>query len=316
MNGNSRSRVLLGFLCLALLILVGCSNTAGNNAANNGSGGNSSSAMPVGLYMGTGSFTGVSQWNSQSFATSPYMLGFITSTGNYMLLSYSAGSPNVISQIDIGTATASDGNLTSNNDQNYYVFPNYAEDAPILGNIQGSPLSATYVLNQTIYGSIDYTGTPDVLSFPLGIVGASTQPASLSALAGTYTGAFYSTWDTCGTSCAMVATSTITITSAGALSGTVACPWGDGATTNDSPRRADSTSTTSADCTVSGTVSARSDIDAYDVSVTFANGTEYNFGGDTWVGVTGTGMGYYDSANQKFMFGTVTPGNIPFAFSN
>lgn len=315
MNDNRRNPVVLVWLCLALLTLVGC-NMAGNQAGNNSSGnGTSSSAMPVGLYMGTGSFTGISQWNDQSFATSPYMLGFVTSTGSYMLLSYSTGSPNFISQIDIGTGTASDGNFTSNNDQNYYLFPNFAEDAPVLGNIQGSSLSATYVLNQSINGSISYTGTTDVLSFPLGIVGQSTQPASLSAIAGTYSGAFYSTWDTCSGDCVISATSTITITPAGALSGTVTCPF-EAAQTDDSPRRADATSP---DCTVSGTVTARSDIDAYDVSVSFANGTQYFFApGSTnqWVGVTATGMGYYDSANQKFMFGAVTAGNVPFAFSN
>ncbi|MGA2648813.1 MAG: hypothetical protein ABSF15_29360 [Candidatus Sulfotelmatobacter sp.] len=128
-----------------------------------------------------------------------------------MLLSYSTGSPNFISQIDVGTATASDANFTSNNDQNYYLFPNFGEDLPILGNIQGSALSATDVPNQSINGSISHTGTSDVLSFFLGIVGQSTQPASMSAIAGTYSGAFYSTWDTCETGCTIAATSTITL---------------------------------------------------------------------------------------------------------
>ena len=311
MNCNLRISAVLSLLLVAELMLVGC-NATKSNSNTGGSGTNNSSAMPVGMYMGTGSISGNVTVNgaTSNFSGSPYLLGFVSSTGNYMLLSYSTGSPNVISQIDVGTATASNGSLTSSDDQNYYLFPNFsADDYPDLLSYQGAALAATYVSNASITGTITYPGQDAVLSFPLGIIGASTQASSLSMVAGTYSGSFYSIGVACG-DCFTSAVSTITVTSTGALSGTVSCPFGVN-NTNDSRPAASAP----ANCAVSGTVTPRSDIDAYDVSISFVNGTTDSFPG-TWVGVTATGLGYYNSATQKFMIGTVTPGNIPFAFSN
>jgi len=311
MNRTLRISAALSLLLVTELILVGC-NATKSNSNTGGSGTNDTSTMPVGMYMGTGSISGNVTVNgaTSNFSGSPYLLGFVTSTGNYMLLSYSTGSPNVISQIDVGTATASNGSLASSDDQNYYLFPNFsADDYPDLLSYQGSTLAATYVSNASITGTITYPGQDAVLSFPLGIIGASTQASSLSAVAGTYTGSFYSIGVAASTSF-QPAASTITITPAGVLSGTVYCPFGVNNTRVSRPA-----ASTPANCAVSGTVTARSDIDAYDVSISFVNGTTDSFPG-TWVGVTATGLGYYNSTTQKFMVGTVTPGNIPFAFSN
>jgi len=311
MNHNLRISAVLCLLLAAETILVGCNATKSSGGA--GGSGSGNSTMPVGIYTGTGSISGSVTVNgaTSTFSGSPYLMGFVTSTGNYMLLSYSTGSPNYISQIDVGTATASDGSFTSSDDQNYFLFPNFsADNYPDLEAYQGSTLSATYVSNTSITGTISYPGQGGLLSFPLGIIGQSTQGSSMSAVAGAYTGSFYSIGVACG-DCFTSAASTITVTSAGAISGTVSCPFGVNNTNGSRPAAA----STPANCAVSGTVTPRSDIDAYDVSISFVNGTTDSFPG-TWVGVTATGLGYYDSATQKFMIGTVTPGNIPFAFSN
>ncbi len=307
MNHKVRISAVLCLLLATEMILVGC-----NATKSNGGGGSGNSTMPVGIYTGTGNVSGAVTVNgaTSNFSGSPYLMGFVTSTGNYMLLSYSTGSPNYISQIDVGNATASNGSFTSSSDQNYFLYPNFsADNYPDLGAYQGATLSATYVSNASITGTISYPGQGGLLSFPLGIIGQSTQGSSMSAVAGTYSGTFYSIGVACG-SCFTSAVSTITVTSAGALSGTVSCPFGVNNTRGARPA-----ASAPANCAVSGTVTPRSDIDAYDVSISFVNGTTDSFPG-TWVGVTATGLGYYNSATQKFMIGTVTAGNIPFAFSN
>ena len=312
MRSKIRKRALLIVPCLAGLLMLGCNAAQNNSTAGNTGTSSNSATMPTGIYTGTGSLTGNYTLNgaTSNFSGAPYLMAFVPSSGNYMLLSYSTGSPNFISQIDTGTASVSNGSFTASDDQDEYLFSTYGGAPPDLLNYEGASLSATYVLNESITGTITYPGQDASLSFPLGMVGQSTQPASMSTIAGNYSGAFYSNDEVPGDD-TLAATSTITITSAGALSGTVACAFGV-SQTNDSPIPNASTSTP---CTVSGTVTARSDIDAYNVSVSFANGTEGSFPA-LWVGVAATGMGYYDSANQKFMFGAVTAGNVPFAFSN
>jgi hypothetical protein len=71
----------------------------------------------------------------------------------------------------------------------------YPSGTPIYVS-QGGTLSSSFVLNangtgQSMSGSIAYAGTQNaVLSFPLGYVGGGTTPATLTAIAKTYTGVF------------------------------------------------------------------------------------------------------------------------------
>lgn len=306
MRSKIRKSGLLVVPCLAGLLMVGC-NAAQNRSTPGSSGtGSNSATMPAGIYTGNASLTG-SFSGSDVINTAPYLLGFVTSTGNYMLLSYSYNPsiPNFISQMDTGTASVSDGSFTASDDQDEYLLSSlaYASTQTVaFQDYQDAALSATYVPNQSITGTITYPGIQHgVLSFPMVMVQQSNQPASMSTIAGTYTGNFFSAQY--ATQCAPDVycedagiTSTITITSAGVLSGTV--------------------SALGASSTVSGTVSARSDIDAYNVSISFSNGAAGALPG-TWVtSGTGIGLGYYNPTTRRFMFGALTSNNTPFGFSN
>lgn len=266
-------------------------------------------AVPTGIYFGTGHFTGTQTINgsTSSFNTSPYVLGFVTSTGSYMLLSYSAGSPNVVRNIDSGSGSALNGSFTSSNNLNSDMYPS---GIPIYSN-QGGALSSTFVLKpdlsgQSINGSIAYAGTQNAsLSFPLGYVGGDTATATLTAIARTYTGAFYANINTSGYGNLPALSSTFTISTTGALAGTVACPL-----SSTSPPAG-----TQTPCTVSGTVTARSDLNAYDVSISFANGSSTGFVSG-FTGKTARGLAYYDATSGSLMLGAVAADNTTFAFSN
>jgi hypothetical protein len=280
-------------------------------AACGGGGGTPPAAttLPTGIYLGTGHFTGTQTINgfTSNFNTSPYVLGFVTSTGRYMLLSYSTGSPNVVSEVESGSGSALNGLFTSSNNLNSSMYPS---GIPIYER-QGGTLSSTFVLNasgtgQSMTGTISYAGTQTaVLSFPLGYVGGDTTPATLSAIAGTYTGAFAANINTSGFGILPALSSTFTISPAGDLAGTVACPL-----SSIGPPPPGATP-----CTVSGTITARSDLNAYDVSISFANGSSKSFIGG-FTGKTATGLGYFDSTSGSFMFGAIAPDNTTFAFSN
>lgn len=281
-------------------------------AACGGGGGSPPPAVttaPTGIYFGTGRFTGTQTINgaTSSFNTSPYVLGFVTSAGNYMLLSYSTGSPNVLHNIDSGSGSALNGSFTSSNNLNSDMYPS---GIPIY-DTQGGALSSNFVLKadqsgQSMTGSISYAGTQNAsLSFTLGYVGGDTAPATLSAITGTYSGAFYANINTSGFGNLPALSSTFTISPAGVLAGTVSCPL-----SSVSPAPGPQSP-----CTVSGTVTARSDLNAYDVSVSFANGSSTSFVGG-FTGKTATGLAYYDATSGHLMFAAVASDNTTFAFSN
>jgi hypothetical protein len=266
--------------------------------------------MPTGIYLGTAHFSGTQTINgfTSNFSTSPYVLGLVTSAGHYMLLSYSTGSPNVVSAVDSGSGGALNGSYTASNNLNASMYPS----GKSIYQPQGGALSSTFVLSangtgQSITGTISYAGTQNaVLSFPLGYVGGDTTPATLSAIAGTYSGAFDSNMNASGFGSNLPAlSSTFTISPAGVLAGTVTCQSSGTGTPPPNPTP----------CTVSGTVTARSDLNAYDVSMSFTDGS---FGRliPGFTGKTATGLGYHDSTSGNFMFGAIAPDNTAFAFSN
>jgi hypothetical protein len=296
----TRMRRILESVALASL-LTAC---GGGGPASTGT------TIPTAIYFGTGHFTGTQTVNgyTSNFNTSPYVLGFVTSTGRYMLLSYSTGSPNVLLDIDSGSGSALNGSFTSSNNLNSWMYPS----GTLIYAPQGGTLSSSFVLNanatgQSMNGSIAYAGTQNaVLSFPLGYVGGGNTPATLSAIAKTYTGAFYANINTSGYGNLPPLSSTFTISSAGVLAGTVSnCPLG-----STSPPPGPQTP-----CTVSGSITARSDLNGYDVSISFANGSSTSFV-TGFTGKTATGLGYYDSTSGKLMFGAIAPDNTTFSFSN
>lgn len=282
----------------------------------NGGGGGTSSvpssttsnAIPVGMYAGTGTFTGTETINglTSNFDKSPSLLEFVTSSGAYMLLSYNPGSPAYVSQIDEGSFVSSLGTITSHNDMAYPLWENYSSDTfPVLySGTQNATYDGTFLLNSDLNGNIVYSGSQGaVLKVPVNYVAASVTPVTLAAIAKTFTGAFYQNGSTGTNGFLSPIAGSITISSTGVLSGTVDCAFtsvGGGTTTP---------------CMVSGTVTARTDLGAYDISISFTNGTNQSFPSQ-WGGKTATGLLYYDAGNGKILFGAVAPDNTAFAFSN
>ena len=214
----------------------------------------------------------------------------------------------MVSAVDSGSGSALNGSFTASDDLHSSMYP---AGKPIYQR-QGGTLSSTFVLSangtgQSMTGTISYAGTQNaVLSFPLGYVGGDTTPATLSAIAGTYSGAFAANMNTSGYGANLPAlTSTFTI-SIGGRSG-----WHrDLPAVRIGPPPPDATP-----CTVSGTVTARSDLNAYDVSIRSPMGPTSSFISG-FTGKTATGLGYYDSTSGSFMFEAIAPDNTTFAFSN
>lgn len=310
MYSTERKARLLGISCAAIAtLLVGA-------CGGGGSGGGSTSpppdvtTIPVGIYLGTGNFSGTQTINgaTSNFNTSPYVLGFVTSTGDYMLLSYSSGSPSVVTNMDSGSGSSSNGVFSAVNNLNSWM---YLAGIPIY-QPQGGSLSAPFVLNannsgQSLNGQIIYAGTQNAaLSFPLGYVGGDTTPATSAAVATTFTGRIGANINTSGYGGNLPPlSSTFTISSSGVLSGTVTCPL---SSVNPPPPP-------QTPCTVSGTVTPRTDLNAYNVSISFANGSATSFA-TGFVGKTATGLGFYNSTSGQFIFGAIASDNTAFSFSN
>jgi hypothetical protein len=178
--------------------------------------------------------------------------------------------------------------------------------------VEGAELSATYVSNATLNGTIVYPpssgGQGDQLSFIATWMAASETAPTLADIASTYSGAFYATVNT-GENDTSVPTATLTISASGALSGTVACFGYQGL--------GPACATPACACTVSGTVAARADVDAYDVALSFANGATGTPGTGSlpggWAEKTATGMAFLGSS--KLVIGVAAPDNTAFAFS-
>lgn len=257
--------------------------------------------IPAGIYTGVG--------NQEN------MVALVFPSGNYMMLSYVAGTPPYINEIDTGTGSASDGTFTANDNQNMGLYVGYGGGADgQFKNYLDGVLSAAYVDNSSLSGTITYPEGGGVLSFldpnPLQFVAGSTlAPASLSTIAGTYGGSFYISFmppATGGTPCNYCsgATATVSISSTGVLSGTVT---GTATCPNCVSPPADGIVTDTTACTVFGMVTPRTDLNAYDFSYTFADGT----GADSCLfptdlgGVSVSGIGYLDSSTGVLMIGAL-----------
>jgi len=222
----------------------------------------------------------------------------VTTTGSYLVLSESLGTPMIVSQIDIGTGTAN-GMFTAPNNDEFGLYPDYnSNNFALLPANQNAMFAASFKTGTSLDGTITYSGlSGDVLTYMATFVTGSTMlPAALPA---TLDGTFYSTVNT-GQAISVSATSSLTI-SGTTLSGTVTCPL-----------RAVTPPPQPTPCTVEGTLTPRTDIAAFDVTLTFSNGVGNSFPG-AWTGVTASGLGYFDGTRLQL---GATSGTTAFAFSN
>lgn len=275
---------------VAVVLLLGaCTSSSGDD-----SGG---TVVPAGIYTGTGTMTGTHTVNGATspFSMSPTITTIIAPAGTYLILSSRLG---VITQVDTGTGAAN-GMFTAANNDEWEFSPDYGSNdlVPLETNVNGM-LAASFSTGKTFDATITYSGTSgDVLTTTTSFVANST--AAPPALPASVTGTFY-TIPGSGQAAGVTAKSTLTITGT-SFTGPVVCP-----------RMATMPPPNPTPCTVTGTLTARSDVDAYDVSLSFAdgNGTSFPLG---WTGMTATGLAYFDGA--KIMLG-VTSGAYAYAFAN
>lgn len=253
--------------------------------------------VPAGVYTGTGTFTGSQLINGaqSSFSTAPTITTIVEPNGMYMVLSAKLA---VISQIDVGHGGAN-GMFTAADNTEFGLYPDYdSNNFPLLPANQNGALAASFSTGKTLDATITYSGTSgDVLTTTTTFVAGST--AAPAALPATIAGTFYSTSNT-GQRINITAMSTLTITGT-SFTGPVVCPFN---ATMPPPQPTP--------CSVTGTLTPRSDLAAYDVSLSFADGTSGKFSSG-WTGVTATGLAYFDGT--KLVLG-VTSGASAFAFSN
>lgn len=253
--------------------------------------------IPAGIYTGTGTFTGSQMINGakSNFSTAPTIMTIIAPDGTYMVLSSKFA---VISQIDVGSGAAN-GMFTAANNTEYGLYPDYdSNNFPLLSNNQNGALAASFSTGKTFDATVTYSGTSgDVLTTMTTFVAGST--AAPAALPATVAGTFYSDNNT-GQRINVTAMSTLTITGT-SFTGPVVCPL---MATTPPPQPTP--------CSVTGTLTPRSDIAAYDVSLSFADGTSGKFTSG-WTGVTATGLAYVDGT--KLVLGATSNASA-FAFSN
>jgi len=275
----------------ALILLLGACTSGGGDDGGGGT------VVPVGVYTGTGTMTGTQMINgaTSSFSMSPTIMTIVVPSGTYMMLSSRLG---VITQVDTGTGTAN-GMFTAANNVEWELSPDYGSNnlVPLQMNVNGA-LAASFTTGKTLDATITYAGTSgDVLTTTTSFVANST--AAPPALPATLAGTFYTVGGS-GQSAGVTAMSTLTITGT-SFTGPVVCP-----------RRSTMPPPQPTPCTVTGTLTPRSDVDAYDVSLSFADGNGMSFPLG-WTGITATGLAYFDGA--KLVLGA-TSSDRAFAFSN
>jgi len=272
----------------ALVLLLGACTSGGDAGG---------TVVPAGVYTGTGTFTGTQLINGakSNFSTAPTITTIVVPDGMYMVLSSKLA---VISQLDIGNGSAN-GMFTAANNTEFGLYPDYdSNNFPLLTADQNGAFAATFTTGKTLDATITYAGlSGDVLTTTTTFVANST--AAPPALPATVAGTFYSNNNT-GERITLTAMSTLTITGT-SFTGPVVCPFN---ATMPPPQPTP--------CTVTGTLTPRSDLAAYDVSLSFADGTSGKFA-TGWTGMTATGLAYFDGT--KLVLGA-TSNQYAFAFSN
>lgn len=276
----------------AFVLLLGACTSGGGAGDDTGG-----TVVPAGVYTGTGTFTGTQMINgaTSSFSKAPTITTIVAANGTYLILSSQLG---VVSQVDTGTGMAN-GKFTAANNVEYELSPDYGSNniVPLQLNVNGA-LEASFSTGKSLDATITYSGTSgDVLATTTTFVASSTSaPVALPA---TLAGTFYAIGGS-AQSPRVTAMSTLTITGT-SFTGPVVCPL---MSTMPPPQPTP--------CTVTGTITPRSDVAAYDVSFSFAdgNGQKFPLG---WTNITATGLAYFDGT--KLMLGA-TSNQYAFAFSN
>lgn len=296
MNVHRASGPLAFVMLFAVLTGCGGGGSSSNSSSNSGSNAN---GVPTGIFSGT------------SGAGNDVIM-LVESSYKYWIFYNPPGVSTEMSAFDTGTATLDLTNpansfTVSAGDTDYstpYSNPHSGNalepSSTASGTVTpGYTVCMAFNAQQQISGSIingscaNYSSAT-VLSVitPTYVAGSATTIGSLSAVAGTYADNFASTLNSPSeNSAACYFAASLTIGSNGAINGTVTDCTGSGLPSSS---------------TVSGTLVARTDIDAFDVTLVFTGDTPDSMPLD---GQQYTGIAYYDPGTKRLFVAAVTANN-------
>lgn len=189
-----------------------------------------------------------------STSTNRTVNALVLDNGAYWVIYSVAGNPAIVGGAVQGSYTASGGTFTSTNGKDFNL-----EGAGIL---PVSSVAATYQSKTSFNGQLNYATSAGSVTFNATYNAGYDKPATLSAIAGSFTGVTAN-----GSSTDSVA---FTISASGAISGT-----------------------SGLGCSFSGTTVPRSGVGAFDVTVTYR-------GGACAAGTaTESGAAYFDTATNR-----------------
>jgi hypothetical protein len=224
----------ISFLASGLVVALGMTACGG------GGSGPQDTTIPDGLYAGATS-------------TDRAFTGLVLDDGTYYVLYSAQNSPNVIAGVVQGTGSAADGTFSSTN----------ARDFNLEGmGVLSAQLSASYVVKQSLTGSITYPSLNQTNTFAGTYDSDYELTPSLAAIAGTYSGDAASPGGSENT--------TLTVSTTGAISGTGA-----------------------SGCTFTGAAAPRARGNAYNASITFGGAP------CLYPGVTVSGGAYFDAGTKS-----------------
>lgn len=253
-----------------------------------GGGGSSSSssvvATPQGVYDGTGKFASGGGNNT---------IMLVESDNTYWILYTPPSVPTSMIFIEQGSATATAVTFTISSDTEYdllYDNPKNSNAIVPSGAMAGAVItgytgSLDYTYQKQIDGSILSGKTVISVIVPLYVAGSTTM-GSLSTIAGNYAGNFSSTLNSStlqGQGCAF--TTALNVGSNGKVAGTVVDCTG-----------------TPGNSTVTGTLTPRTDIDAFDVTLSFTAGA----GSEPLDGIAFDGIAYYNAKTKVLNLAALT----------
>lgn len=212
---ENKIRTALGMIAISALTACG---GGGGDGTDESAGGSVPAGTAEGLYTGT---TGIGQ----------SLTGLVLDNGNYWVLYSEENNSDVIGGVIQGSSSSSGGSFTSSDGRDF----NFEG----LG-INNMSIAGTYAAKQSIAGDINY-GRGQPTSFTATYDARYTQPASLAAIAGSYTGQSATAGEN--------EPASFTVSATGAVSGV-------GAT----------------GCRFSGTVAPRGTVAVYDLSLSFLGG--------------------------------------------
>lgn len=287
----------LSFAVSLTTLLTAC----GGGGGGYGGGGGGNPADPSGAYYGSGTYADAAGNDTLMLVKSDNSFWiFYTPPNNTSAVTFveSGNASTVTSQTFDGGSVTDYAMLYADPTNSNAILPTSATAGAVT---TGLTVSMDYTYQAQIDGSILQGATINSSLVPLFITG-SKSTASLATVAGSYSGNFSSTLNTStlnGNGCFF--TTALTVGSNGMITGTVDdCSGANFATTKS---------------TVTGSLTARTDIAAYDVTLTFTDDSPDSNPLDGASSTTYTGIAYLLASNNTLYIAGISSGGDAVAFA-